>query len=619
MQLSASDLQGKTIVGHTKARIAPVGRGRRVRSAASNAEVGEPVCLPFGQTTLLRLGKGDAKDESGDEAEEADATVTAKRDEADGGEAAAEAEAEERGDAGGAGGTAPNANGLQSSASQQLMHPSKPPSTAVTTTSTFECSTQSYESSNATSSSGYTQTTDESYDIADPLRDGAVNKQTTYTEQPNGAGDGRRHDSSGDSKRRSRSALESSAALFPESNTELGIFYNDILIAIQRWFTVFGWPNGQFPIAVPFTLRSSLSRVQAVDEEQYKIKVASGATWDTGGGGSSKKKERRTFYDMIANLCGRSIPGISVNSPLPSDPELRAKQVHWQHAMLLTFLKNQGASLAHVRPEHLMEPKDYKVWIRLERRGDVAPSSPHHRRRSAVGMAMTGTSEAFAAATTTPVWSSARHNRRAQLAARHVTEDSVLVAPVALAHTPSALGVGGGTEDELGALGETDSSYALPSADDAGSSGGAPHAASSVLAELGTSASRSSVLVDLEHHFFESISKQAWIDVLLQILKTLVVSRVTPKTYRHLQLPPDLVAECKQLPALNQDLFVSNIYSINERILLIWLNFFYEHYRTRIWSNTRNIQGLAPKGKGTSTELNLNSELNCLHGTEQYT
>ena len=82
------------------------------------------------------------------------------------------------------------------------------------------------------------------------------------------------------------------------------------------------------------------------------------------------------------------------------------------------------------------------------------------------------------------------------------------------------------------------------------------------------------------------------------LTQTLVVSRVTPKTYRHLQLPPDLVAEGKQLPALNQDLYVSNIYSVNERILLIWLNFFYEHYRTRIWSNTSKMQGLAPKGKG---------------------
>ena len=84
-----------------------------------------------------------------------------------------------------------------------------------------------------------------------------------------------------------------------------------------------------------------------------------------------------------------------------------------------------------------------------------------------------------------------------------------------------------------------------------------------------------------------------------------MVSRVTPKTYRHLQLPPDLVAEGKQLPALNQDLYVSNIYSVNERILLIWLNFFYEHYRTRIWSSTSKIQGLAPKGKGMPFHVSL--------------
>ena len=208
--------------------------------------------------------------------------------------------------------------------------------------------------------------------------------------------------------------------------------------------------------------------------------------------------------------------------------------------MLLTFLRNQGASLAHVRPEHLMEPKDYRVWIRMERRGDVATSSPnpHHRRRSVAGVGLLG-SEGIAMATLTPVWSSARHNRRAQLPpARRATDDMQLMAGVgagvALAHTPSTLGagvvagVGFGGENESGAgagVGETDSSYALPSADDAGSSGGAPHAtASSVLAELGTSTSRSSGLVDLKHQFFESISKQAWIDVLLQLLKARLAS-----------------------------------------------------------------------------------------------
>ena len=71
--------------------------------------------------------------------------------------------------------------------------------------------------------------------------------------------------------------------------------------------------------------------------------------------------------------------------------------------MLLTFLKNQGASLAHVRPEHLMEPKDYRVWIRLERRGDVATSpNPYHWRRSVAGVGLLG-SEGIAMATLTPV------------------------------------------------------------------------------------------------------------------------------------------------------------------------------------------------------------------------
>ena len=42
---------------------------------------------------------------------------------------------------------------------------------------------------------------------------------------------------------------------------------------------------------------------------------------------------------MIGHLCGKTVPGIPINNPLPKDPVERAKQVHWQHTTMLTFLK----------------------------------------------------------------------------------------------------------------------------------------------------------------------------------------------------------------------------------------------------------------------------------------
>ena len=51
------------------------------------------------------------------------------------------------------------------------------------------------------------------------------------------------------------------------------------------------------------------------------------------------KKECRTVYDMVAHLCGKQVPGIPINNPLPSDQIERAKQVYWQHTTLLMFLR----------------------------------------------------------------------------------------------------------------------------------------------------------------------------------------------------------------------------------------------------------------------------------------
>ena len=68
---------------------------------------------------------------------------------------------------------------------------------------------------------------------------------------------------------------------------------------------------------------------------EEKARNAKGGVSDA----NNLKKEFKTIYDMINHLCGRPVPGIPLNNPLPEDPIDRIKQVHWQHATLLTFLK----------------------------------------------------------------------------------------------------------------------------------------------------------------------------------------------------------------------------------------------------------------------------------------
>jgi hypothetical protein len=60
------------------------------------------------------------------------------------------------------------------------------------------------------------------------------------------------HDSQGHNNIQSRSL---GSALFPEEDSEEGIFHTEVLLAVQRWFSSHGWPGGAFPIIIPYSLR----------------------------------------------------------------------------------------------------------------------------------------------------------------------------------------------------------------------------------------------------------------------------------------------------------------------------------------------------------------------------
>ncbi|XP_021536941.1 cilia- and flagella-associated protein 47 [Neomonachus schauinslandi] len=97
-----------------------------------------------------------------------------------------------------------------------------------------------------------------------------------------------------------------------------------------------------------------------------------------------------------------------------------------------------------------------------------------------------------------------------------------------------------------------------------------------------------SVVIDRTQ--FEGWSKRAWTDVLLQIYKVLVLSRVVPHCSSN--MPPIHV---QNSPKVNPCFLSSNIYSNSERILLSWMNTNYENARHIIWKNCH--QGVIPSDR----------------------
>ncbi|CAG5933323.1 unnamed protein product, partial [Menidia menidia] len=46
---------------------------------------------------------------------------------------------------------------------------------------------------------------------------------------------------------------------FQAANTEEAQYYKNVLLAMEKWFSLFGWPNGPHPITIPHTLRRFLA------------------------------------------------------------------------------------------------------------------------------------------------------------------------------------------------------------------------------------------------------------------------------------------------------------------------------------------------------------------------
>ncbi|NXQ30849.1 CFA47 protein, partial [Alaudala cheleensis] len=87
----------------------------------------------------------------------------------------------------------------------------------------------------------------------------------------------------------------------------------------------------------------------------------------------------------------------------------------------------------------------------------------------------------------------------------------------------------------------------------------------------------------LEHRAFETMSKRAWTDVLLQIYKVFVLPRISS----HVASDSSSSESLQSMPGIKPEPLCSNIYSRYERTLLVWLNKHYEKNRKIVWKDSQ--------------------------------
>ncbi|KAK5608644.1 hypothetical protein CRENBAI_022655 [Crenichthys baileyi] len=140
---------------------------------------------------------------------------------------------------------------------------------------------------------------------------------------------------------------------FPAANTKEELYYQHVLLAVKRWFSLFGWPNGPHPISIPHTLRRVVSAIQTNNSIGRSYCV-------------SQNKDTRSVVDMLHHLTGRQIPGIRLCQTFSNDVHRRTTQLLQQHGAMLAFLRVQGACLSHIRPEYLLDVLEFKHWCSLQ-------------------------------------------------------------------------------------------------------------------------------------------------------------------------------------------------------------------------------------------------------------
>ncbi|XP_068446525.1 cilia- and flagella-associated protein 47-like isoform X2 [Clinocottus analis] len=176
-------------------------------------------------------------------------------------------------------------------------------------------------------------------------RDGSTTKNSTSDSFPDSDSE------SGQASRNTDFSLNG-APEFPAANSEEGLYYQNVLTAVERWFSLFGWPSGPHPISVPHTLRRVVSQIQRNPSSARTYRVI-------------QNKDSRSVVDMLHHLTGKQIPGIPRCQTFSTDIGQRTDQLLQQHEAMLTFLRVHGACLCHIRPGYLLDMQEFNHWCLL--------------------------------------------------------------------------------------------------------------------------------------------------------------------------------------------------------------------------------------------------------------
>ncbi|KAK7893462.1 hypothetical protein WMY93_022614 [Mugilogobius chulae] len=136
---------------------------------------------------------------------------------------------------------------------------------------------------------------------------------------------------------------------FYTSNSEQGLFYQCVLVAVERWFSLFGWANGPYPISVPHTVR------------RVELKTLTNIP-----NGKAPKKGFRSVVDLLIHLTGKEVPGIPRSQSISTLLSQRTLQLVQMYKAILEFLRVQGACLPYIKPEYLLDNSEYMHWCSLQ-------------------------------------------------------------------------------------------------------------------------------------------------------------------------------------------------------------------------------------------------------------
>ncbi|XP_053738274.1 cilia- and flagella-associated protein 47-like [Synchiropus splendidus] len=150
-----------------------------------------------------------------------------------------------------------------------------------------------------------------------------------------------------------RKSAHLSIPQFPAADTEEGVFCHKVLLAVERWFGLFGYPGGSRPVSIPTTLRRVVPKAQIRDfgGRNYPVR---------------QNKDTRSVVDIVNYLVGQLIPGVPHWPTFSKDTKELTSQLLKHHETMIEFLRIQGASLSHIRPEYLLDKDEFQHWCSLQ-------------------------------------------------------------------------------------------------------------------------------------------------------------------------------------------------------------------------------------------------------------